>query len=140
MTSPRPTLALLDGHSLAYRAFFALPDSITDDDGRPVNAVRGYLDDLEDASILCLIGGGDKQGGGGGGPPRRVSPPGGPPAAPPAPSAGPGGYRTAIRLPASLANGDANETGPRPVAGDAARRAAMAQPSSPWGTRGRSCR
>lgn len=37
-------LLLLDTSSLTYRAFFALPDSITDDDGRPVNAVRGYLD------------------------------------------------------------------------------------------------
>lgn len=35
---------LLDTSSLTYRAFFALPASITDDAGRPVNAVRGYLD------------------------------------------------------------------------------------------------
>ncbi len=35
---------LLDTASLAYRAFFALPATITDSDGRPVNAVRGYLD------------------------------------------------------------------------------------------------
>ncbi len=35
---------LLDTSSLMYRAFFALPTSITDEDGRPVNAVRGYLD------------------------------------------------------------------------------------------------
>jgi 5'-3' exonuclease len=35
---------LLDTSSLAYRAFFALPTSITDADGRPVNAVRGVLD------------------------------------------------------------------------------------------------
>ncbi len=34
---------LLDTSSLMYRAFFALPTSITGD-GRPVNAVRGYLD------------------------------------------------------------------------------------------------
>jgi 5'-3' exonuclease len=37
-------LLLLDTSSLMYRAFFALPASITDGDGRPVNAVRGYLD------------------------------------------------------------------------------------------------
>lgn len=37
-------LLLLDTSSLTYRAFFALPESITDDAGRPVNAVRGYLD------------------------------------------------------------------------------------------------
>ncbi len=35
---------LLDTSSLTYRAFFALPASITAPDGRPVNAVRGYLD------------------------------------------------------------------------------------------------
>jgi 5'-3' exonuclease len=35
---------LLDTSSLTYRAFFALPDSITDDAGQPVNALRGYLD------------------------------------------------------------------------------------------------
>lgn len=37
-------LLLLDTSSLAYRAFFALPSSITDAAGQPVNAVRGYLD------------------------------------------------------------------------------------------------
>lgn len=35
---------LLDTSSLMYRAFFALPTSIRDDDGRAVNAVHGYLD------------------------------------------------------------------------------------------------
>ncbi len=35
---------LLDTSSLTYRAFFAVPTSITGPDGRPVNAVRGYLD------------------------------------------------------------------------------------------------
>lgn len=35
---------LLDTSSLTYRAFFALPSSITDGAGRPVNAVRGVLD------------------------------------------------------------------------------------------------
>jgi 5'-3' exonuclease len=35
---------LLDTSSLTYRAFFALPTSITAPGGRPVNAVRGYLD------------------------------------------------------------------------------------------------
>jgi 5'-3' exonuclease len=41
--SQRPTL-VLDSPSLLYRAFFALPASIRDPQGRPVNAVRGYLD------------------------------------------------------------------------------------------------
>jgi 5'-3' exonuclease len=35
---------LLDTSSMMYRAFFALPTSITDGQGRPVNALHGYLD------------------------------------------------------------------------------------------------
>ena len=35
---------LLDASSLMYRAFFALPDSIRDGEGHPINAVHGYLD------------------------------------------------------------------------------------------------
>lgn len=35
---------LLDQASLAYRAFFALPTTITDGEGRSVNAAHGYLD------------------------------------------------------------------------------------------------
>lgn len=35
---------LLDTSSLMYRAFFALPSSITDGKGQPINAVHGYLD------------------------------------------------------------------------------------------------
>jgi 5'-3' exonuclease len=35
---------LLDTSSMLYRAYFALPDSIKDPKGRPVNAVHGYLD------------------------------------------------------------------------------------------------
>ena len=34
-------LLLIDGHSLAYRAFFALPDSIATDAGFPTNALYG---------------------------------------------------------------------------------------------------
>ena len=41
MTRP---LLLLDGASLWFRAFHALPESLTAPDGRPVNAVRGFLD------------------------------------------------------------------------------------------------
>jgi len=40
MADPRPLLAV-DGPSLIYRAFFALPDSITDGEGRPVNGLLG---------------------------------------------------------------------------------------------------
>jgi DNA polymerase-1 len=39
---PAPLLAV-DGPSLLYRAFFALPKSITDPDGHPVNALLGCV-------------------------------------------------------------------------------------------------
>ena len=42
-------LFLLDGNSLAYRAFFALPESIGTSDGRPTNAIYGL------ASMLVKI-------------------------------------------------------------------------------------
>lgn len=35
---------LLDAPSLVYRAYFALPTTLTDAQGRPVNAVRGFLE------------------------------------------------------------------------------------------------
>ncbi len=41
----RPLL-LIDSASMYYRAFYALPESMTAPDGRPVNAVRGFLDIL----------------------------------------------------------------------------------------------
>jgi 5'-3' exonuclease len=37
-------LLLVDAANLYFRAFYALPESITARDGRPVNAIRGYLD------------------------------------------------------------------------------------------------
>ena len=37
-----PTLALLDGHSLAYRAFFALPSDLATASGQVTNAVFGF--------------------------------------------------------------------------------------------------
>jgi 5'-3' exonuclease len=43
MAERRPRL-VLDSPSLIYRAWFALPPSIHGRDGRPVNAIRGYLD------------------------------------------------------------------------------------------------
>jgi DNA polymerase-1 len=42
-------LFLIDGNSLAYRAFFALPESIATSDGRPTNAILGF------ASMLVKI-------------------------------------------------------------------------------------
>ncbi|MGW7293782.1 DNA polymerase I [Streptomyces xiamenensis] len=42
-TTPAPRLLLLDGHSLAYRAFFALPaESFTTAVGQPTNAIYGF--------------------------------------------------------------------------------------------------
>ena len=35
---------LLDAASLYFRAFYGVPTSITTPDGRPINAVRGFLD------------------------------------------------------------------------------------------------
>jgi 5'-3' exonuclease len=35
---------LVDAAGLYFRAFYALPESLTSPDGRPVNAVRGFLD------------------------------------------------------------------------------------------------
>jgi len=43
-TTPAAPLVLLDAASLYFRAFFALPESMTAPDGTPVNAVRGFTD------------------------------------------------------------------------------------------------
>ncbi len=37
-----PTLALVDGHSMAYRAFFALPDTLMTASGQVTNAAFGF--------------------------------------------------------------------------------------------------
>jgi 5'-3' exonuclease len=39
-----PPLLLLDGASMWFRSYFGVPSSITAPDGRPVNALRGFLD------------------------------------------------------------------------------------------------
>ncbi len=49
MAADAPQLFLIDGNSLAYRAFFALPESIGTSDGRPTNAIYGL------ASMLVKI-------------------------------------------------------------------------------------
>ena len=49
MPDDSPELFLIDGNSLAYRAFFALPESIATADGRPTNAIYGL------ASMLVKI-------------------------------------------------------------------------------------
>ncbi|KZX22429.1 DNA polymerase I [Rathayibacter tanaceti] len=51
MSDPeQPTLLLVDGHSLAFRAFYALPvDSFQTRDGQHTNAIHGFL------SMLILL-------------------------------------------------------------------------------------
>ena len=53
---------LLDGASMWFRSYFGVPSSITAPDGRPVNAVRGFLDSVAtliarerpDRLVVCL--------------------------------------------------------------------------------------
>src|SRR5215210_97924 len=49
MATPPDELFLIDGNSLAYRAFFALPESIATSTGFPTNAIFGF------ASMLVKI-------------------------------------------------------------------------------------
>lgn len=49
----RRPLLLIDGASMWFRAYYALPDSITAPDGRPVNAVRGFTDMV--ASLITRL-------------------------------------------------------------------------------------
>ena len=49
MPAPSPALFLIDGNSLVYRAFFALPESIATSTGVPTNAIFGF------ASMLVKI-------------------------------------------------------------------------------------
>jgi len=49
-TVEKPTLLVIDGHSLAFRAFYALPvDSFQNRDGQHTNAIHGFL------SMLILL-------------------------------------------------------------------------------------
>lgn len=56
------SVMLLDGASLWFRSFFALPEKMTAPDGRPVNAVRGFVDTIAalvtrhqpDRLVVCL--------------------------------------------------------------------------------------
>ena len=58
------TLMLLDSGSLWYRAYYGMPDTLTADDGTPVNAIRGFLDMSArlistynpDRLVVCLDG------------------------------------------------------------------------------------
>ena len=51
MTEPPRRLFLLDGHSLAYRAFFALPPTLATTSGQVTNAVYGFT-----SMLIKLLG------------------------------------------------------------------------------------
>lgn len=58
----RPKLYLIDGHSLAYRAFFALPPSMVTTSGQPTNALYGFarmlftiIDDKKPAALVTTF-------------------------------------------------------------------------------------
>jgi len=46
MTGMPAPLLLLDGASMWFRSYFGVPSSIKAPDGRPVNAVRGFIDSM----------------------------------------------------------------------------------------------
>lgn len=56
------SVLLLDGASMWFRSYFGVPSSITAPDGRPVNAVRGFIDSVAtlitrerpDRLVVCL--------------------------------------------------------------------------------------
>ena len=68
MATPRQ-LILIDGHSLAYRAFYALPDTLRTTTGEPTNAVFGFTSMLikllterqPDAIVVAFDKGRDEQ-------------------------------------------------------------------------------
>ena len=42
--SEKPTLLIIDGHSLAFRAFYALPvDSFVNREGQHTNGIHGFI-------------------------------------------------------------------------------------------------
>ena len=55
-------MILIDGHSLAFRAFFALPDTLVTSSGQITNAVYGFTamlikllaDERPDAVVVCF--------------------------------------------------------------------------------------
>ena len=42
MTADKPTLVLIDGHALAYRAYFGMPATFSTSAGEPTHAVYGF--------------------------------------------------------------------------------------------------
>ena len=64
VASKKRKIMLIDGHSLAYRAFFALPTSLSTTGGQPTNAVYGFTsmlmkameDERPDAVVVAFDG------------------------------------------------------------------------------------
>ena len=50
--SEKPTLMLLDGNSLAFRAFYALPEELSTSDGFPSGALLGFADRMPQRRAL----------------------------------------------------------------------------------------
>ena len=57
MPTPTRTVALLDGHSLAYRAFYALPEDLATKSGQVTNSVYGFT-----SMVIKLLGDHDPDG------------------------------------------------------------------------------
>src|SRR5688500_18001088 len=62
MAKKRPKLLLLDGYSLAFRAFYALPEDLATSDGTHTNAVFGFtsmlikvMQDEKPDHIACCL-------------------------------------------------------------------------------------
>src|ERR687891_551594 len=62
VATPKKRIFLLDGHSLAYRAFFALPDTLATSSGQVTNAAYGFTsmliklmaDERPDGVAVCF--------------------------------------------------------------------------------------
>lgn len=61
-------LVLIDGHSVMFRAFFALPSNLRSPDGRPTNAITGFLsiilsviENLNPHALVCVFDKGKPQ-------------------------------------------------------------------------------
>ena len=46
MSNKKPILILIDGHALAYRAYFGMPATFSTSDGEPTHAVYGFANML----------------------------------------------------------------------------------------------
>ena len=49
-------IILIDGFSVAFRAFYALPESLMTSDGTPTNLIHGFLSMINKVIILGRVG------------------------------------------------------------------------------------